>query len=152
MKGGFVEKKATFFIYTSQPILKINLYFNSSYFIYKVNIIDLMANILSTDDFILDDYNPGLILKNIAERARKNRLELDLSQSALAAKSGVSLGSLKRFESTSEISLKNLIMLAAILDATEEFGLLFKTRKYKSIDELLAKDKLTVKKRSRKNV
>ncbi|MEI6139190.1 MAG: helix-turn-helix transcriptional regulator [Mariniphaga sp.] len=111
-----------------------------------------MANILSTDDFILDDYNPGLILKNIAERARKNRLELDLSQSALAAKSGVSLGSLKRFESTSEISLKNLIMLAAILDATEEFGLLFKTRKYKSIDELLAKDKLTVKKRSRKNV
>jgi transcriptional regulator with XRE-family HTH domain len=111
-----------------------------------------MANILSTDDFILDDYNPGLILKNIAERARKNRLELDLSQNALAAKSGVSLGSLKRFESTSEISLKNLVMLALVLDATEEFGLLFKKKKYKSIDELLAKDKITIKKRGRKNV
>ena len=111
-----------------------------------------MANILSTDDFILDDYNPGLILKNIAERARKNRLELDLSQSALAAKSGVSLGSLKRFESTSEISLKNLVMLALILDATDEFGLLFKKKKYKSLDELLAKDKITIKKRGRKNV
>ena len=111
-----------------------------------------MANIISTDEFILDDFNPGLILKNIAERARKNRLELNLSQSALAAKSGVSLGSLKRFETTSEISLKNLVMLALVLDATDEFGLLFKTQKYKSIDELLAKDKLSLKKRGRKNV
>ena len=113
---------------------------------------DLMANILSNQEFILDDFNPGLILKNIAERARKNRLELDLTQSALAVKSGVSLGSLKRFESTSEISLKNLVMLALVLDATEEFGLLFKTQKYKSIDDLLKRDKLTIKKRGRKNV
>ena len=111
-----------------------------------------MANILSDNEFILDDFNPGLILKNIAERARRNRLELNLTQSALAAKSGVSLGSLKRFESTSEISLKNLVLLALVLDATEEFGLIFKRQKYKSIDELLAKDDLKVKKRGRKNV
>ena len=128
------------------------MYYNSSHIIYNVNNIDIMANILSDNEFILDDFNPGLILKNIAERARRNRLELDLSQSALAAKSGVSLGSLKRFENTSEISLKNLVMLALVLDATEEFGLLFKRQKYKSIDELLAKDKITVKKRGRKNV
>jgi hypothetical protein len=154
MIGGFAEKKATFFVFTSLPILKkaLYLYFNSSYFIRKVITIDLMANILSTDEFILDDFNPGLILRNIAERARKNRLELNLSQSALASKSGVSLGSLKRFESTSEISLKNLVMLALILDATEEFGMLFKKKKYKSIDELLNTDKLKVKKRGRKNV
>ena len=110
-----------------------------------------MANILSTDEFILDDFNPGLILKNIAERARRNRLELNLTQSALAVKSGVSLGSLKRFESTSEISLKNLVMLALVLDATEEFNLLFKNQKYKSIDDLLHRDKSKIRKRGRKN-
>ncbi len=107
---------------------------------------------LPNNEFILDDFNPGLILKNIAERARRNRLELNLGQSALAVKSGVSLGSLKRFESTSEISLKNLVMLALALDATEEFGLLFRRQKYKSIDELLIKDKLKARKRGRKNV
>ena len=54
-----------------------------------------MANILSDNEFILDDFNPSLILKNLAGRARRNRLELNLTQSALATKSGVSLGASK---------------------------------------------------------
>lgn len=110
-----------------------------------------MANILSVNDFIPDDFNPGSILNKIAERAKRNRLELNLSQSALAAKSGVSLGTLKRFESTAEISLKSLVMLAVALDATEEFGLLFSKQKYQSLDELLKLNKAKTKKRGRLN-
>ena len=114
--------------------------------------INLVANILSDSYFVLDDFNPGSILKKIAERAKTNRLELNLSQSALAAKSGVSLGSLKRFEQSAEISLKNLVMLASALDATEEFSLLFTRKKYKSLDELLTKEKRRTAKRGRRNV
>lgn len=113
---------------------------------------DTTANILSANDFSLDDFNPGAILKNIAARAKKNRLELNLSQNALATKSGVSLGSLKRFEHKAEISLKNLVMLAVALDATHEFASLFSERKYQSIDELLMKDKAKTAKRGRRNV
>jgi hypothetical protein len=125
---------------------------NSQYIIFKMKNTNIAANILSTDNLILDDFNPGIILRNLAERARKNRLEMNLSQNALAAKSGVSLGSLKRFESTAEISLKNLVMLAIALDATEEFKALFSRQKYQSLDELLTKNKLKTAKRGRRNV
>jgi len=110
---------------------------------------DSIANILSADDFSIDDFNPGKIMQKIAERVKRNRLELNLSQSALAARSGVSLGSLKRFEQSAEISLKNLVMLAIALNATQEFSSLFSGKQYKSIDELLTKDKAKTAKRGR---
>lgn len=113
---------------------------------------EITANILSTNDFLLDVFNPGAILKNIAGRVKRNRLDLNLSQKALSEKSGVSLGSLKRFEQTAEISLKNLVMLAVALDATQEFGQLFSGKQYQSIDELLIKDKTRTTKRGRRNV
>jgi len=99
-----------------------------------------------------DDFNPDAILKNIAKRLKRNRLELNLSQNALATKSGVSLGSLKRFENSGEISLKSLVMLALALDATQEFSLLFAAKKYQSIDELLLRGKASQTKRGRRNV
>lgn len=83
----------------------------------------------------MDDFNPDAILKKIAQQVKRNRLELNLSQNALAIRSGLTLGSLKRFEQTAEISLKSLVMLAVALDSTEEFGLLFSGKKYQSIDE-----------------
>jgi len=113
---------------------------------------NITANILSDNDFLLDDFNPGVILKNIAGRMKRNRLELNLSQQALAKKSGISLGSLKRFEQTGEISLKSMVMLALALDATHEFTQLFAGSQYQSINELLSKDKAKNAKRGRRNV
>ncbi len=113
---------------------------------------NITANILSDNDFLLDDFNPGVILKNIAARMKRNRLELNLSQQALSKKSGISLGSLKRFEQTGEISLKSLVMLALALDATYEFTQLFAGSQYQSIDELLSRDKAKNAKRGRRNV
>ena len=46
-------------------------------------------------------------------------------------------GSLKRFEDLHEISLKHLLMLAVVLDATEEFDSLFSKRQHESMDEAL---------------
>ena len=45
---------------------------------------------------------PQEIRRDIAARAQARRLALNMSQKELAARSGVSLGSVKRFETTGE--------------------------------------------------
>ena len=55
-------------------------------------------------------------LLQLAERERRLRKRRGLSQMALSEKSGVSLGSIKRFERTGEISLKHLFQIALALD------------------------------------
>jgi len=108
-----------------------------------------MANILSVNDFVPDDFSPVSIARGIALRMKERRLEQNQTQQGLANKSGVSLGTLKRFESSSEISLRNLLMLAVALDATEEFGLLFSHQQFTSIDQVLAMKSAKKRKRGR---
>lgn len=57
--------------------------------------------------------------------ARALRRAHGLTQAELAARSGVSLGSLKRFERTGEISLTSLLRLAETLDSLGPFHDLF---------------------------
>lgn len=115
-------------------------------------------NILSdkseTDNYLslLDDFNPKAIAKEISGKMRQRRLDADLTQEALSKRSGVSLGTLKRFESRFEISLKHLLMIAVSLGATDEFHRLFTLRQYYSIDELMIVQKGKSRKRGRKNV
>lgn len=109
-------------------------------------------NILSHISFVIDDFNPKAIAKEIAGNLRQRRLESDLSQEALAKRSGVSLGTLKRFENRHEISLKHLLMIAVTLGATNEFHKLFIQKQYQSIDELLKVKESKTRKRGRKNV
>ncbi len=109
-----------------------------------------MANILSNNKFILDDFNPRAIAENIAKRLKLRRLELNITQKELANKSGVSYGSVKRFESISEISLKNLLMIAVVLNSTEEFNKLFSKQQYNSIDEIINDSEKEKRKRARK--
>ena len=52
----------------------------------------------------------------IAERVKLRRLEKGWTQNMLATKSGVSLASYRRFESSGEMSLRSLVMLAFALD------------------------------------
>lgn len=111
-----------------------------------------MDNILAAGDFILDDYNPVYISEKIAGNLRERRLELNLTQQALSEKSGVSLGTLKRFENIHEISLKHLLMLAVVLDATEEFNLLFTKINYTSIEDVLIATSTKKRKRGSRNV
>ena len=106
---------------------------------------------LSVNNMFLDDFNPPAIAQGIATRLRNRRLVLNLSQQALATSSGVSLGSLKRFESKAEISLRNLIMIAVALRSTEEFATLFAAPNYQSIDDVLSEEESKTRKRGRKN-
>lgn len=80
------------------------------------------------------------IQKMIATRARDLRLELNLTQKTLSEKSGVSYGSLKKFEQTGQISLESLLKLALILGCMDDFNALFPQRSVKkvlSLDELI---------------
>ena len=109
-----------------------------------------MNNILSNNDFLLDEFNPPQIAKNIASNLKVRRLELNITQQELANKSGVSLGSVKRFESKYEISLKSLLSLAVVLQSTDMFLTLFTKKQYSSINEITEESKLKTRKRARK--
>jgi|JI10StandDraft_1071094.scaffolds.fasta_scaffold05584_10 transcriptional regulator with XRE-family HTH domain len=84
----------------------------------------------------------------LAKRLKELRLAQNLSQKTLAQQSGVSYGTIKRFEQSGKISLNSLLKISFILGVIEEFDSLFleKTNP-KSIQELLKTDK---RKRGRK--
>jgi len=100
----------------------------------------------------LDNYNPKALAGQMAGKVRLRRLAANLSQQALSDKSGVSLGTLKRFESRHEISLKHLLMLAVSLQATEGFTRLFPDQPYQRIDDLLKEQNIKIRQRGRRNV
>lgn len=100
---------------------------------------------------LLGRYNPQAVATGIAGRMKTERLRQDLTQQALSKRSGVSLGSLKRFEHEGEISLKNLLLLAVALDAMDAFQHLFESPGYQSIDDILKEKRVTYRKRGRIN-
>lgn len=102
-------------------------------------------------DNILDDNAPFSIAEKISQKMKRRRLDLNYTQEVLSEKSGVSLGSLKRFETVSEISLKSLLQLAIALQATEAFHELFMVEKPERIDDILKQNKIVQRKRARKN-
>jgi transcriptional regulator with XRE-family HTH domain len=100
-----------------------------------------MINMHTNDIMIsINMTTPCEMQKEIASRARDLRLELNLSQQTLSEKSGVSYGSLKKFEQTGQISLESLLKLAVILGSMDDFRTLFLKRnagKALSLDELI---------------
>jgi transcriptional regulator with XRE-family HTH domain len=82
------------------------------------------------------DKNPTDIRLDLAHRIRTLRKELKMSQSELAQRANVSLGSYKRFESSGQISLDSLLKIAFILGRLNDFETLFQSNKLKDIDKL----------------
>ncbi|MBU3014228.1 helix-turn-helix domain-containing protein [Poseidonibacter lekithochrous] len=64
---------------------------------------------------------PSSILEVLKDNFKQKRLSFNLTQEGLSKKSGVSLGSLKRFESIGQISLESLLKLALVLECLDEF-------------------------------
>ncbi|MDD3858804.1 MAG: helix-turn-helix transcriptional regulator [Bacteroidales bacterium] len=89
------------------------------------------------------------IAQKIASDVKELRLRENLTQQALAKKSGVSLGSLKRFESSYEISLKNLIQLGLTLRSVEGLLKSFEKEATQTIDEIIKEKKKLLKRRQR---
>lgn len=89
------------------------------------------------NNFLFNPKSPNDIVKEFVEKIKKQRKMLKISQVQLAAKSGVSLGSIKRFESKHEISLGSLIKILIVLNLEKDFENLFTQKTYNSIDEVI---------------
>ncbi|HRV90434.1 MAG TPA: helix-turn-helix transcriptional regulator [Prolixibacteraceae bacterium] len=96
-----------------------------------------MDKIISDTYFIPEALDPVALARGMASRFRERRLELNLSRKTLAARSGVTESTLKRFENSHEISLKHLLMLAVVLGASEDFETLFTHKRYESLDDAI---------------
>lgn len=77
------------------------------------------------------------ICLEVAKNERNIRRRLKISQQELSRISGVSLGSIKRFESTGNISLISLTKIAMALDSSDGIKALFTNIPYKSIQEVI---------------
>lgn len=95
---------------------------------------------------------PDALMRGIADRVRERRLEKAWTQKMLAAKAGITLPSYRRFETTGEISLRSLVMIAFVLDMTDEFETLFANRTYKSIEDIIKANRSIGRKRGRRNL
>lgn len=74
---------------------------------------------------------------DIASRMVQLRKRKKITQKELSVKSGVSLGSLKRFEQSGEISLQSFTKLAIALEVEGELDRLFSEVPFDSIEEIL---------------
>ena len=93
---------------------------------------------------------PKEVALHVAARVKARRLELDLTQGALAARAGVRFATYRRFEQTGEISFKALLQLGFALDALSDFDALFAHRKYRTLDDVLNEQNVT-RKRGRRH-
>lgn len=75
--------------------------------------------------------------KNLALRVRKIRKRRKISQQKLADLSGVSYGSIKRFETSGQISQLALTKIAMALDMADELRNIFSQVPYRNIQEVI---------------
>ncbi len=78
-----------------------------------------MSSLLQTSE--------DLLLKTRV-KFKKRRKELGYTQRDLASWSGVSLGSLKRFEQSGKISYESLLKLSVFLECIDDFDLVCEDR------------------------
>jgi transcriptional regulator with XRE-family HTH domain len=67
------------------------------------------------------DKQPSEIALILAGKVRSLRKEKGYSQKEFADRTGISLGSIKRFEQTGQVSLESLLKMAHLLDKLSDF-------------------------------
>lgn len=89
--------------------------------------------------------SPADTLLELRDRFKARRLAMNFTQSGLARRSGIGLGSLKRFEQTGLIALDSLLRIALVLDCLGDFDRLCSedagALSSKSLDQVLAAGK-----------
>jgi transcriptional regulator with XRE-family HTH domain len=98
---------------------------------------------------ILTLQTPGDVAKMLAERTKSLRLSKELTRKTLAARAGVSVASLVRFETTGKASLALVLKIAHALNRLNEFETLLQPPPAQSIDELESRSIQPARKRGR---
>ncbi len=94
-------------------------------------------------------HTPEQVSAALAARAKELRLAKGWRQVTLAKRSGVSLASLRRFEESGRVSLRNLLALAFALNRLDDFDALFQAPRASSLAELEAAEMRPARKRGR---
>lgn len=81
-------------------------------------------------------YMPAEISRKLASKAKNLRLQYRMKQTTLSEKSGVPAISIRRFESTGNISLSSLLKIAGALNCLDAFLGLFPPHVAGTIAEL----------------
>ncbi|MCQ2537788.1 MAG: helix-turn-helix domain-containing protein [Lachnospiraceae bacterium] len=89
--------------------------------------------------YMLD--TPSDIATRLAKRMKSIRKRRKITQKQMAARSNVSYATLRKFESTGQISLESFIKLCMELGLTNELNNLFSTPVYNSIEEVINEQK-----------
>ena len=95
-------------------------------------------------DNLMQNYiweTPEEINLKIADRLKNIRKRRRISQKKLSEISGVSYGSIKRFETTGQISLLSLTRIATALDVVNELREISLQVPYKNIQEVINENK-----------
>ena len=92
---------------------------------------------------------PEEIIMGVAERLTRIRKRRKITQQELSVKSNVSYGSIKRFETSGQISLISLTKLCVALECIDEIKRLFSDVEYKNIEEVLCEQKTSKPKRAK---
>lgn len=79
--------------------------------------------------------------QKLAQRVQNIRKRRSISQEKLASMSGVSYGSIKRFETSGQISLISFTKIAMALDIADDIRNLFATVPYRDIQEVINETK-----------
>lgn len=78
----------------------------------------------------INDFVPTVteqsITRELIKRVKQRRKELSLTQKELSVQSGVSYGSIRRFETQGEISLQAFMRISSVLKSLEDFNELYK--------------------------
>jgi transcriptional regulator with XRE-family HTH domain len=77
----------------------------------------------------------------MAKRHKMLRKQAGFTQSELARRSGVSLGSLKRFETSGQISIQSLFLLIDVLGRLDDFDTILNPIENMKVIERLFSDK-----------
>jgi len=83
--------------------------------------------------------SPHDIVRSVAARLKRRRIDSNLTQRELASRSGVSYSSLRLIEDEGKGSFEALVKIAFALDAEAEFQNLFPARAPKTLEDVLAK-------------
>ena len=96
--------------------------------------------------------SPPIAQKKIAQNLKERRLQMNLTQEGLSARSGVPLATLRKFEQQGLISLESLLKLMMVLGMLESMVAATKVSQtsFSSIDEVIALETSPKRKRGRK--
>jgi len=89
-------------------------------------------------------------LERLGERARALRIIRQLQQVEVAARAGIGVATVKRFERSGRASMENALRIATVLAADPAFDALFALPRYRTLDEALGRAEVTTRKRVRR--